>query len=357
MKKTSVKKLASILLLLSIGMCSCSKAPAETSTPTEPSEVSNELEQKTIDSLSEVADGIYEMDFYSDYKLDEYLAANITDIVGMDTWLTENLTHGVPTGDIPEFGCSSFAIEGDNGDHLFGRNYDMKNGDSLVVRTAPENGYASVGIVDLMHINLGGDGDYAMDDETGKSLLLAAPWGISDGTNEKGLGVSILELSISHETKDTSKDDLLLYAALRVILDKCATIDEAVDLLSNYDVYSSRSSAFYHLFLTDTSGRSVIVEWDDDNEQIVVEDTAVANFELYQGDLNKDYDRRYSKIHKKIDEVDSMTSEEAMGVLKFAKQSGTHWSAVYDLEKFSVDVCFNIDYDHTYSFEGKMSPL
>ena len=52
-----------------------------------------------------------------------------------------------------------------------------------------------------------------------------------------------------------------------------------------------------------------------------------------------------------------MTSEEAMGVLKFAKQSGTHWSAVYDLEKFSVDVCVNIDYDHTYSFEGKMSPL
>ena len=55
--------------------------------------------------------------------------------------------------------------------------------------------------------------------------------------------------------------------------------------------------------------------------------------------------------------IDSMTSEEAMGVLKYAKQSGTHWSAVYDLEKFSVDVCFNIDYDHTYSFEGKRDPL
>lgn len=350
MKRSSVNILASLLLLFAIAVTGCSRASAAAS------ETSADPEKRTLDSLKEEASGIYVMDYYADYKLDEFLASNITDVMSFDKWMTENLTHGVPTGDFPDFGCSSFAVKGTDGDHLFGRNYDMKPGDSLVIRTAPENGYASIGVVDLMHINIGSDGNYSMDDENARTLLLAAPLCICDGINEKGLGASLLELSVRHTVTDKSKDDLLLYCAVRVVLDKCANIDEATALLSGFDMYSSRSSTSYHVFLTDTSGRSVIVEWNEDGDMVIVEDTAVTNFLLYLEDTTKDYDQRYAKIHRRIDGVDSLSPEEAMTVLEAACQDSTHWSAVYDLEKFTAEIAFNLDYGKTYSFSGKIEP-
>ena len=306
-------------------------------------------EKKTLDSLTKADDGIYCMDFYADYKVDEYLKANITDVTRLDTWLTGNLTHGVPTGDIPDMGCSSFAVNETSGDHLFARNYDMDPGESLIIRTVPANGYASVGIVDLSYVNLGSHGDYDINDEEAKSLLLAAPWCICDGINEKGLGISLLDVNDPHEVENTSKDDLLIYSSLRVILDKCASVDEAIDIYNSFDMYSPRHHS-YNVFITDSSGRSVVVEWAD-GKTYVIEDTAITNFQLCQDKSSLDADQRYAKIHKKIDGVASMTSEEAMGVLKFVSRD-TRWSAVYDLEKFSVEICFNGDYSKSYTFEG-----
>lgn len=92
--------------MLSIGSCGCSKKDSF-----------NDSERKTLDSFTKVADGIYVMDCYADYKMDEYLAANIKTVTEMDTWLTRNLTHGVPTGDVPDtVGCH----RGSRGSHLSG---------------------------------------------------------------------------------------------------------------------------------------------------------------------------------------------------------------------------------------------
>ena len=303
-------------------------------------------ESKTLDSFTKVADGIFTLDCYSDYKIDEYLKAGITDVEQYDIWMTENLTHGVPTGDIPGMGCSSFVVGGSDGGPLFGRNYDSSEGDALVVRTHPENGYASIGIADLKHVNLGVGGEFAIEDETSLPLLFAAPWCVCDGINEKGLGVSLLELSDKHVVNDTEKEDFLI-----VLLDKCANIDEALAFLENYDMYSPRKNS-YHVFITDTSGRSVIAEWTGEGLMVTEEDTAVANFSLYKNDPYLDYDHRYAKMHDCIDNVSSMTPVEAMGVLSEVSQ-WTRWSAVYDLEKFTVDICFGEDYSKTYSYSGK----
>lgn len=335
-KRLTIRSASAVLALaLGISASGCSK---------------QDPEKETLGSLTKVSDGIYLIDCYSDYKVDEYLKAGITDVESFDIWMTDNLTHGVPTGDIPGMGCSSFIVSDDQGDHLFGRNYDSSNGDALIIRTAPADGYASIGIVDLKHVNLGTGGDYDINDESSRPLLFAAPWCICDGINEKGLGVSLLELSDKHVVNDTDKDDLLLYSSLRVILDKCANIDEALALLGKYDMYSPRSNS-YHIFLTDTSGRSVIAEWTKEGIMTVREDTAVTNFPLYKDDPYLDYDHRYAKIHRRIDDVSSISPEEAMGVLE-AVNRDTRWSAVYDLEKFTVTVCFGADYSVSYSYPG-----
>ena len=273
-----------------------------------------QAEQKTLDSLTQLTDGVYFMDCYTDYMVDDYLKANISDIEHFDKWMTENLTHGVPTGDIPEMACSSFAVSAPDGDHLFGRNYELTGGHSMIIRTAPENGYASLCIADLRQINLGKNGDYKLDDEKGRSLLFAAPWAIADGVNEKGLGVSLLELNDKHIVTDTDKDDLLIYAATRVILDKCASVDEAIRFFEDHDVYSGRPNT-YHFFITDASGRSAVVEWVD-GEMQVVEDNAVTNFTLYGREITDSTDLRYFKLRKGLDETDSMTSGDAMALLE-----------------------------------------
>ena len=354
MKKKLFMAITAATLAVSM-LAGCSASDTKGSSGTEVSSESeasalNEDEVKTIDSFTNVADGIYSIDFYADYKLDDYLASNITTVEDFDVWMTTNLTHGIPTGDIPDIGCSSFSVMSTDGDHLFGRNYDLQGGDNLVIRTAPKSGYASIGIVDLMHVNLGLNGEYEIND-VNKPLLLAAPWCVCDGINEKGFGASILRLDDFHVVNDTSKDDLLLYSVIRVVLDKCASVDEALDLLDQYDLYSP-SPYTYHFFFTDKTGRSVVVEFSD-GETKVVDDTAVTNYMLSSG--KSDTDMRYTKIHNRIDEVDSMTSDDAMGVLGVVSDSKyTRWSAVYNLDKYSLEVCFNTDYDNKYSFTGKI---
>lgn len=156
--------------------------------------------------------------------------------------MTTNLTHNVPTGKIGDFGCSSFAVADEAGNSLFGRNYDLYSGKALVVKTAPKDGYASIGIV----------------------------------------------------------------------LDKCANIDEALELLESFDMVSPKSYT-YHFFLTDKSGRSIVVEWCD-GELYVVEDIAATNIMLctVEGDTT---DKRYNTLHETLDANEVLTAEGAMSPL------------------------------------------
>lgn len=313
--------------------------------------MSIDVEQKTLDTLTKISDGLYIIDCYTDYKVDDYLNSNIKTVQDWDIWMTNNLTKGVPTGNIPKIGCASFSATDSTGNHLFGRNFELAQGDSLIVRTAPGNGYASIGIADLRNLNLGKRGEYDIEDESSQSLLLAAPWAVCDGINEKGLGVSILELGLMHDVTDTDKNDLMIYSATRVLLDKCATVDEAIELLGNYDLYSPRTNT-YHLFITDISGRSVVVEWLDGKLQ-VIESDAVTNSKLYNGEPL--ICKRYKKISETLESTDFLSNEECMNLLKDVSQTGScQWSAVYNLNEFSVDICFNEDYDNVYSYSGKI---
>ena len=324
--------------------------PALTEDGADPSEAVTEAEQKTLDSFKTVSEGIYSLDYYGDILEDEYLDANIKTVEDFDRWMTENLTKGVPTGDFPGMGCSSFATVSPEGDHLFARNYDMDEGDSLVLRMYPEDGYASIGIVDLMHLNLGSRGDYDINDEQGKTLLLAAPWCVCDGINEKGLGISLLTLDDPHKVTDTEKGDLLIYAATRVILDRCASVDEAVELMESYDMYSP-SPYTYHFFLTDASGKSVIIEWDND-EMHVVDGNVATNVFLYKDRDVRNIDRRYALLSKALEEKENMAAKDAMEALESVSRM-TRWSAVYDLDNFDVEICFREDFENCYIYSGR----
>ena len=55
------------------------------------------------------------------------------------------------------------------------------------------------------------------------------------------------------------------------MLDKAKNVDEALALLSSYDMHSSANSC-YHFQICDASGKSVVVEYVDDEMKVVYPD-------------------------------------------------------------------------------------
>ncbi|MBQ5310638.1 MAG: linear amide C-N hydrolase [Oscillospiraceae bacterium] len=354
---------ASVALICGMASCAAPQSPdmviddapasdtVSQDTAADMTETASVQEIPSVSDAVKLAEGIYSLDHTGDYKLDEYLLADIRTAGEMDRWFMENLTGGISTeGSEYDMACSSFAVTLPEGEHIFGRNYDLRPTDAMFICTTPENGYSSIGIVDLAHLNIGTDAEVPIDSDKGRSLLCAAPYCICDGINEKGLGVSLLQLDTAHTVSDTDKHDLLLYITLRALLDKCASVDEAVEFLSEYDIYSPGSRS-YHVFLTDRSGKAVTAEWLDDG-LTVVEDDAVTNFVLFEAPPTR-IDGRYVRMRKALDDGMILSKDDAMSLLADVMQKGgTRWSAVYDLDSFTVEACFNGNYENRYTFVG-----
>ncbi len=313
---------------------------------------------RTMSSVTEVSDGLYKMTCHYDYKGDEFINADIGTIEELLEWITEEHFFGLEIEfDMENFGCSAFTATTPEGQQLFGRNFDYEETDVLVFYTDPRDGYASYGVTDLTFFDIGTLNGLDADSLLAKVLMLAAPYVTMDGINEAGLGVGILQLDIDEVHQDNGKSDLLIFAAIRGILDNCATVDEAIALLANYDIHSCLSCS-YHLYITDTTGRSVIVEWTDD-ETFIVEDTACTNDVM---SINEFYDpewqcSRYDTIKDWLAVNNGvLTIDEAMQVTSDVSWNssdgmrGTEWSCVYNLDDFTLNICLDRDYDTTYSF-------
>lgn len=309
----------------------------------------------TVASLKKYSEGVYSLKCTSDYKLDEILEANITTENELLDWASDEIYHGLPVS-MKEtlFGCSAFAVTDTEGNHLMGRNTDYPESDCLMIYCDPEDGYDSIGMVDLTIVNIGNTDDRVGPmSAAGRISTLAMPYMIVEGMNEAGFGVSILQLDHEDIHQDTGRKDILLNVAVRAVLDKCATVDEAVAFLDQYDM-NTMLGATFHLFMTDKTGKSVVVEWLGNNMN-VTENPAITNYIIsdtsFYGEENGD--GRYEDLMADLDACSCIASlEEAMGFLndvgydnKGNSNIGTEWSSVYNLDNFTVMMCFDVNYD------------
>lgn len=307
----------------------------------------------TVMSLKEYQTGAYTVKYSADYKLDNMLASGITNEADLLAWAEKELFYGVPLSmNGNAFGCAAFLVTDENGNHLMGRNLDYPEADCLMIYTNPKDGYDSIAMVDLSIVNIGsGEGQMSPTSFAGRAAALAAPYFIVEGMNETGLGVSILELETDELHQNTGKQDILINVAVRAVLDKCATVDEAVAFFGKYDMNTMLGTSF-HLFVCDKTGKSVVVEWFGD-KMYVKENTAVTNYVVCTKDVFIDpgNDTRYEELMKELDSCNRVAdSKKAMGFLEKVgydnkKNSiGTEWSCVYDLDNFTVTVCFDVKY-------------
>ncbi len=312
----------------------------------------------TVMSLKEYHTGVYTVKYTADYKLNNILESDITDENGLLSWAEENLYLGLPVSMKENlFGCAAFLVTDEDGSHLMGRNTDYPETDCLMIYCDPEDGYDSIALVDLSIVNIGhGEDQVSPASFTGRAAALAAPYFVVEGMNEAGLGISILELDIEEIHQDTGKRDVLFNVAVRAALDRCATVDEAVSLFGQYDINSMLGASF-HLFVCDKTGKSVVVEWFGDR-MYVKEYPAVTNYVMCTDEqyIDPGTDDRYEVLMKELEEC-GFTADpgKAMGFLRKVGYDnrrnsgiGTEWSCVYDLDNFTVTVCFDVKYDEQF---------
>ena len=307
----------------------------------------------TIEKLDDAP--FYVMDYKADYGLDEFLEQGAASDQELSAFVIQRLMKGLPVNiTLPDLSCSTFNARLESGDAVFGRNFDNPCKPCMLVHTDPENGYESLSMVNLGYVGYGDD--YVPEGLVNSVLSLAAPYIPLDGVNEKGLSIGVLQLDVAPTHQDTGKTDITTSSAIRMVLDKAATVDEAVALLERYDMHASANSCF-HFQIADANGDSVVVEYVD-NEFSLVEPEGdfqwCTNFFLTPGtwyNTGKGQDR-YGILERRLTEADGVLADEAaaMDCLKAAAQESTFWSAVYNNTRSTVELTLHGNFDQSYRF-------
>lgn len=229
---------------------------------------------KTINSIAQVGNDpyLFVMENRFKYDLDEVINSDIDSNKKLLAYVTNKISHGLMKADTASlyknanFGCTSFqAVKDDSTGFWYGRNYDFFKDPTMVVINRPKEGYASISTCDLMQ--LGMRFDKLPNQFKNKLVCLAGIYAPMDGVNEKGLCTSIMALPHQAGHQNTGKHKVGTSIIMRLWLDHCATVQEAIDLLAQYDLcHDIEAGAGYHYMVADANGDCAIIELDKDDE-------------------------------------------------------------------------------------------
>ena len=350
---------------------------------------------RTLRSRRRPGDGLYwQIDCFGDYRLRDFLAVGARSERELLRFLKRTFLPWVPLPmpRVPDFGCSTFTARTPGGHVLFGRNFDLNQfSPPLSVRTHPADGYASISTTSLQFL---GYSERRLPTSLLRSLpLLAAPYVPVDGVNERGFAVAVLLVPGEKPVhQETGKVPITTTTAVRLLLDRAATVDDALDLLARYDMHHAIGSAF-HFHLADASGASAVVEWGPNGAARIIRPAAAApergrpvrpvhdapdpsgavpfvpqvctNFRLDarpsepSSRLGTD---RFDRLRNVLDLTGGLLSspEAAMELLAAVAHprtewntgdltAGTQWSAVFDLTEPSALLCPNCDWTRKHA--------
>ena len=338
-----------------------------TSNNREEKDVINDVEQSpgqisaetvTLDEqIIELEDGLSVVRYEGNYGFDEFLAqGGAASDQAVAEYLTSSISDSrlrVLFGGNP-FGCSTLSVVGQEGGYLFGRNFDWENCNAMIVSAKPENGYASVSTVNTDFIQAGGLDTSKLPDQIQAIVGLYAPL---DGMNEKGLAVSVNMIQDSDTiSQDTGKPDITTTTAVRLLLDQAATVQEAIELLNQYDLHASMGM-MVHFAIADVEGNSVTVEYVE-NEMSVVETSVVTNFYLTEGEKygigTEQSHKRYDTLLYTLQEKTIMTETDVRDALdsvskhNFGEFESTEWSIVMNQQTKELLYFHRENYEHGY---------
>lgn len=298
----------------------------------------------------------YEGDYGFEGFLDQGGAASDDEVID---YLSRHVVMGAAGLEFREsaFGCSALSVQSPDGEQLFGRNFDWNKCNALIVSSYPENGYASISTVNMDFVTNGyGRLLSVLPDQVRTRVALYAPM---DGMNEMGLCVAVLMIQDSDAADQaTDKPDITTTTAVRLLLDKAADVEEAVELLGTYDMHASMGMTV-HFALSDRAGRSVVVEYIN-QEMAVTDSPVVTNFYLAEGEKQgigtTQSHTRYEILTKKRSETPEMDMEELRDAMdsvskdNFGEFESTEWTICYNQSQGEARYYHRENYGNVYTF-------
>jgi hypothetical protein len=282
---------------------------------------------------------LYSLTYTKDYHFDEYL----------ETGTFPSLLSYLPEKE--KYSCTCFMAFGE-GNRIFGRNFDWNDpAPYYLLVTDPDEGYASVSMVDLGFFNY--DHEKPPDDAGNQDVIRYMPFFPFDGMNEKGVAVGMNALPYSQGPYDEAKVTLGELQVIRLVLDYAASTDEAVELIQQYNVQMEDPPI--HYLIGDSAGRSVIIEFID-NEMRVIENTnpwqVTTNFIITNFDEPLTAGCwRYNSAWDVLQAANGIVSaDEALSLLQTVSLTSTRWSALYELTTGDISLVMGRDYNNVHSF-------
>ena len=219
---------------------------------------------------------LYRMEYKAGYDLDDVIQKEVDSNAELLDYVIGRIGKGLPikmksaqvadeNGEMGTINCTSFqAAKADGNGFFFGRNYDYFKNPTMVTFSRPKKGYASIGVSDMSHFG------YSLEKLPEKFMArlscLAAVYAPVDGINEKGLCTSIMALPNQASQQDTPKPNVGTTIIMRLWLDRCATVQEALDLLETVDIRHDASvGSGYHYMVADAAGDCAVVEFDKED--------------------------------------------------------------------------------------------
>jgi len=172
------------------------------------------------------------------------------------------------------------------------------------------------------------------------------------GMNDKGLFFDFALCPKSDPPKFSFKKKIASFSLPENLLAECATVDEAITWLKQYNILFIRS----HIMLADRGGNSAVIEWVDGEMRIIRKTNdcqIITNFWLSHPELGNYPCWRYSEVTEMLEKRRNLSVECFASILKKASQyertgsgeeSGTIYSNVYDLTNGEVHIYFKRDF-------------
>ncbi|BCN31928.1 C45 family autoproteolytic acyltransferase/hydolase [Anaeromicropila herbilytica] len=258
--------------------------------------------------------------------------------------------------------CSHFTVHPDrvaDGHMYVGRSYEWNDEDDFrLITTKAEGVYAHIGF----------------------SLLLL---GRFDGMNEHGLCVT---MSNAVPMEQSEEEGLRFWMVIRILLDQCKTVEEAVGLIKELPI-----SSYCNLIIADKNNHAVLAEICNSTKtfraikegethsvdvQESVRDTYVCSTNHYTLPGMEDCVKnkmnhsvyRYQAMIRGLEEKDILDRDDFMNILTkhtpeglachyYEEWLGTLWSMLFDITNLTIDICFGSSVvNKWYTFDLNTEP-
>jgi len=306
---------------------------------------------RTLKSLKRESE-LYMITYYGDYTslLDELNEKIITE--GIDSVVPDNNVR---------FECSIFTVFGKPEHPMFGRNFDnnIKRG-VLVGLYSPPDGYQSICLSRMSDMGFDWGEDPTLLSSESRQLLLNSVFFIVDGMNERGVSIALATGETVVINREKNKKLIFITYLLREVLDHSRNVEEAVEVIKNYDVYDVDTSRISnHLLISGPDGNSVIAEYYNGEWKFIYNDRPwqiVTNSLLFgvSEESRRNECWRYRAVDDYMEEVNGWINwEDGMNILESISVGDTQWSSLYDMNTKEIYLSLYRDFDDIFLIKMK----